>query len=129
MSGSSRRLSSQWEHTSRTTKECSRSRLSGWRTSISIERSLRSWKSSPRRQTEISDHAGSTTFKRKDLGKGFEPDSCFYIGHAGQVRGKAELDPIKDPPPRPGDRRRHHALLPEPVPDIRPDGRAGGMAF
>src|SRR5260370_1173827 len=43
--------------------------------------------------------AGSTTFKRKDLAKGFEPDSCFYIGHADQVRGKAELDPVKDPPP------------------------------
>jgi len=43
--------------------------------------------------------AGSTTFKRKDLAKGFEPDSCFYIGHADQVRGKAELDLMKDPPP------------------------------
>src|SRR5438309_10659936 len=25
---------------------------------------------------------GSMTFKRKDLLKGFEPDSCFYIQHA-----------------------------------------------
>jgi Uma2 family endonuclease len=44
-------------------------------------------------------HAGSTTFKRRDLAKGFEPDSCFYIGHADQVRGKGELDPMTDPPP------------------------------
>ena len=72
-------------------------------------------------------HAGSTTFKRKDLGKGFEPDSCFYIGHAGQVR-KAELDPISGPPPT-CDRRRYYALLSEPVPDIHRDGRSGSMAF
>src|SRR2546422_240020 len=44
-------------------------------------------------------HAGSTTFKRKDLAKGFEPDSCFYIDHAEQVRGKEELDLVTDPPP------------------------------
>ena len=44
-------------------------------------------------------HAGSTTFKRKDLAKGFEPDSCFYIGHAEQARGREELDPMMDPPP------------------------------
>jgi len=43
--------------------------------------------------------AGSTTFKRKDLAKGFEPDSCFYIDHAEQVRGKEELDLVTDPPP------------------------------
>ena len=43
--------------------------------------------------------AGSTTFKRKDLAKGFEPDSCFYIDHVEQVRGKEELDLLTDPPP------------------------------
>lgn len=43
--------------------------------------------------------AGSTTFKRKDLAKGFEPDSCFYIGHAEQARGREELDLVTDPPP------------------------------
>lgn len=43
--------------------------------------------------------AGSTTFKRKDLLKGFEPDSCFYISHAEQARGREELDPVTDPPP------------------------------
>jgi Uma2 family endonuclease len=31
---------------------------------------------------------GSTTFKRADLLKGFEPDSCFYIQHADAINGK-----------------------------------------
>lgn len=42
---------------------------------------------------------GSTTFKREDLQKGFEPDSCFYIQHADQIRGKEEIDLSEDPPP------------------------------
>src|SRR6266849_3514683 len=32
---------------------------------------------------------GSTTFKREDMGRGFEPDSCFYLRNAVQIRGKA----------------------------------------
>jgi Uma2 family endonuclease len=43
--------------------------------------------------------AGSTTFRRKDVLKGFEPDECFYIQHAELVRGKKRLDLIEDPPP------------------------------
>ena len=43
--------------------------------------------------------AGSTTFKRKDLQKGFEPDSWFYLDHAEEMRGRDELDPDKDPAP------------------------------
>lgn len=42
---------------------------------------------------------GSTTFRRADLSRGFEPDACFYIQHAAQVRGKDELDLDIDPPP------------------------------
>lgn len=42
---------------------------------------------------------GSTTFKRKDLLKGFEPDSCFYIQNAGAIFGKDDLDLMVDPPP------------------------------
>src|SRR5690242_16425612 len=42
---------------------------------------------------------GSTTFKRADLAKGFEPDSCFYIQNAERVYGKAQLDLTVDPPP------------------------------
>src|SRR6266511_1547959 len=31
---------------------------------------------------------GSTTFRRTDLERGFEPDACFYIAHEAQVSGK-----------------------------------------
>jgi Uma2 family endonuclease len=42
---------------------------------------------------------GSTTFKRKKLGKGLEPDECYYVQHADAVRGKDRLDLAVDPPP------------------------------
>ncbi|MEK6321980.1 MAG: Uma2 family endonuclease [Acidobacteriota bacterium] len=42
---------------------------------------------------------GSMTCKRKDLQKGFEPDSCFYIQHADAVTGKEKIDLKVDPPP------------------------------
>jgi len=42
---------------------------------------------------------GSTTFKRKDLAKGFEPDACFYIQRLQQVRGLDNIDLRKDPAP------------------------------
>jgi Uma2 family endonuclease len=42
---------------------------------------------------------GSATFRREDLGRGFEPDSCFYIEHEASVRGKARIDLSQDPPP------------------------------
>jgi Uma2 family endonuclease len=44
-------------------------------------------------------NAGSTTFKREELLKGFEPDTCFYIQHAARVRGKKQIDLTEDPPP------------------------------
>ena len=36
--------------------------------------------------------AGSTTFDREDLERGFEPDACFYVRSAGLVRGKPRID-------------------------------------
>ena len=42
---------------------------------------------------------GSTTFRRQDLERGFEPDACFYIQKADQVSDKDELDLNVDPPP------------------------------
>jgi Uma2 family endonuclease len=42
---------------------------------------------------------GSATFGRKDLEKGFEPDSCFYIENAARLKGKRKIDLTKDPPP------------------------------
>jgi Uma2 family endonuclease len=43
--------------------------------------------------------AGSTTFDREDLGRGFEPDACFYVQNAERVRGKPRIDLGLDPPP------------------------------
>jgi len=45
------------------------------------------------------DTLGSTTFRREDLAKGLEPDECYYVQHADDVRGKKELDLAVDPPP------------------------------
>ena len=42
---------------------------------------------------------GSTTFKRKDVSQGFEPDACFYIQSVARLRGRRELDLLVDPPP------------------------------
>ncbi len=42
---------------------------------------------------------GSTTFKREDAERGFEPDSCFYVSGARRVRGKERIDLAVDPPP------------------------------
>lgn len=44
-------------------------------------------------------NAGSTTFKREALARGFEPDSCFYIEHVAAIRGKTSIDLDVDPPP------------------------------
>lgn len=43
--------------------------------------------------------AGSTTFRREYLHRGFEPDASFYIQNAERVRGKKRLDLNEDPPP------------------------------
>ena len=45
------------------------------------------------------DSLGSTTFRREDIDRGFEPDSCFYIQNAARVRGKKRIDLTVDPPP------------------------------
>lgn len=45
------------------------------------------------------ENLGSTTFKREDLERGFEPDSCFYFEQAELVRSKEELDLSVDPSP------------------------------
>jgi len=43
--------------------------------------------------------AGSTTYKRELLKRGFEPDASFFIKTAKQVRDKKKLDMEVDPPP------------------------------
>ncbi|MGH8566995.1 MAG: Uma2 family endonuclease, partial [Gammaproteobacteria bacterium] len=51
-------------------------------------------------EMEVDIHGGgSTTFRREDLAKGFEPDECFYIRYAELVRGKKQIDLAQDPPP------------------------------
>lgn len=42
---------------------------------------------------------GSTTFKREDLDRGFEPDACFYVRDPERVRGRKRIDLSADPPP------------------------------
>lgn len=42
---------------------------------------------------------GSTTFRRKDLERGLEPDKCFYVDNEPVVRHKQTLDLSVDPPP------------------------------
>ncbi len=42
---------------------------------------------------------GSTTFRREDLERGFEPDSCFYFQNEPLIRDKDRLDLTIDPPP------------------------------
>ncbi|MBW4490561.1 MAG: Uma2 family endonuclease [Trichocoleus desertorum ATA4-8-CV12] len=43
--------------------------------------------------------AGALTCKRKDLLKGIEPDSCFYIQNESKVRALETIDLDRDPPP------------------------------
>ncbi|WP_392480212.1 Uma2 family endonuclease [Nostoc sp. C110] len=42
---------------------------------------------------------GSTTFKRKDISVGIEPDDCFYIQNYQLMIGKDKIDLTVDPPP------------------------------
>ncbi len=44
-------------------------------------------------------NAGSTTFKREDVGREFDLDASFYIQYAAGVRGHVETDLDRDPPP------------------------------
>jgi Uma2 family endonuclease len=41
----------------------------------------------------------TTTFRSEDLGRGLEPDNCYYIEHEPQVREREEVDLSVDPPP------------------------------
>lgn len=43
--------------------------------------------------------AGSTTFRRADAARGFEPDACFYFVHAEHIRACTDIDLTVDPAP------------------------------
>lgn len=45
------------------------------------------------------ENLASTTFKREDMARGFEPDVCFYIQHADAIHHLRRLDMAIDPPP------------------------------
>jgi Uma2 family endonuclease len=42
---------------------------------------------------------GNTTWKRRSIGKGVEPDACYYVENAARVIGKRKFDLDTDPPP------------------------------
>jgi Uma2 family endonuclease len=42
---------------------------------------------------------GSTTFLRKDLERGLEPDECFYLSSAEKIHDQKSIDLQFDPPP------------------------------
>ena len=42
---------------------------------------------------------GMTTFRRKDLDRGLEPDDCYWIQNEARIRGKKRVDLSRDPPP------------------------------
>lgn len=41
----------------------------------------------------------NTTFSRRDLDRGLEPDNCYWISHEAAMRDRDELDLTCDPPP------------------------------
>ncbi|HTU19659.1 MAG TPA: Uma2 family endonuclease [Gemmataceae bacterium] len=41
----------------------------------------------------------STTFRRRDLDRGLEPDECFYVGNLGRIHDWRNIDLSIDPPP------------------------------
>ena len=42
---------------------------------------------------------GSTTFRRRDVDRGLEPDKCFYVANELRIRNNATIDLSVDPPP------------------------------
>jgi Uma2 family endonuclease len=43
--------------------------------------------------------AAATTYRRRDLERGFEPDASFFVQNEARIRGKREIDLSVDPPP------------------------------
>jgi len=41
----------------------------------------------------------SSTWKRRDLAKALEADECYYIQNEPKVRGRDDIDLVRDPPP------------------------------
>ncbi|MEN1678178.1 MAG: Uma2 family endonuclease [Planctomycetota bacterium] len=60
---------------------------------IGLVQAIRLWRQVPMAT------GGSTTHKRKDLGKGLEPDACFWIANEPAMRKVTKLDLLKHPAP------------------------------
>jgi Uma2 family endonuclease len=43
--------------------------------------------------------AGSMTYRREDLDRGFEPDESYWLQHEAQMRDRVDIDLTRDPPP------------------------------
>ena len=42
---------------------------------------------------------GSSTFRRRDISKGLDPDECYYFRNEAKMRGRKLLNLNRDPPP------------------------------
>ena len=61
-----------------------------------IDDLVRAWSEAGHLQLE---KFGSTTWKRRSLSKGVEPDACYYVRNADRIIGKRTIDLESDPPP------------------------------
>ena len=71
---------------------------------------------------------GSTTFRREDLARGFEPDACYYLTKAEYIRHKDDIDLAVDPPPELV-LRSYHEPFAQQISDLGSHGRAGSVAL
>ena len=81
-------------------------------------------------ELEVSVEGGdTTTHKREDLGKGAEPDKCYWFGdNARHMRGKRQLDLNRDPAPDLVIEVDVTRTSLDRLEDLRRDGGAGGLA-
>ena len=71
---------------------------------------------------------GSTTFRRQDLEKGTEPDSCFYIQNVERIRGKKRNRPRGRPSTGFGHRSGNHQSRSAQTACLCPPGCARDLA-
>ena len=74
------------------------------------------------------DNVGSNTFKREDLARGFEPDSCFTCSMWSTSETESRLT-WQLTRPRPGDRNRYQPFIAGPFSDLCQHRGARGVAL
>jgi hypothetical protein len=72
---------------------------------------------------------GSTTYKRQELERGFEPDSCFYVENIERVRGKDQTRPGGGSAARLGGGGGYHQPLHQQTPPVRRVWNPGSVAL